>query len=78
MQTLSEFIEVEGNGCTIGPNNFHVKDLTKGKDDCRVRPAWRLHTDLFSQARAGYLEHFDAFLAKAWTRSGVSRSTIRS
>jgi peroxiredoxin len=29
--TLSEFIEVEGNGCTIGPNTFKVSDLTKGK-----------------------------------------------
>ena len=29
--TLSEFIEVEGNGCTIGPNTFKVEDLTKGK-----------------------------------------------
>ena len=29
--TLSEFIEVEGNGCTIGPNTFKVEDLVKGK-----------------------------------------------
>ncbi|MEO8132426.1 MAG: peroxiredoxin [Betaproteobacteria bacterium] len=29
--TLSEFIEVEGNGCTIGPNTFKVSDLTRGK-----------------------------------------------
>jgi peroxiredoxin len=29
--TLSEFIEVEGNGCTIGPNTFKVEDLTRGK-----------------------------------------------
>ena len=29
--TLSEYIEVEGNGCTIGPNTFNVEDLTKGK-----------------------------------------------
>ena len=29
--TLTEFIEVEGNGCTIGPNTFKVEDLTKGK-----------------------------------------------
>jgi len=29
--TLSEFIEVEGNGCTIGPNEFKVDDLVKGK-----------------------------------------------
>ena len=29
--TLSEYIEVEGNGCTIGPNEFKIGDLTKGK-----------------------------------------------
>src|SRR4051812_7719390 len=29
--TLSEFIEVEGNGCTVGPNQFKVEDITKGK-----------------------------------------------
>jgi peroxiredoxin len=29
--TLYEFIEVEGNGCTIGPNAFKVPDLVKGK-----------------------------------------------
>lgn len=28
---LSEFIEVEGNGCSVGPNTFKVEDLTKGK-----------------------------------------------
>ena len=29
--TLSEYIEVEGNGCSIGPNTFKVEDLTKGR-----------------------------------------------
>ena len=29
--TLTEFIEVEGNGCSIGPNPVKVEDLTKGK-----------------------------------------------
>ena len=29
--TLSEFIEVEGDGCTVGPNEFKVDDLVKGK-----------------------------------------------
>ncbi|HEY2629991.1 MAG TPA: peroxiredoxin [Usitatibacter sp.] len=29
--TLQEFIEVEGNGCSIGPNTFKVEDLVKGK-----------------------------------------------
>lgn len=29
--TLSEFIEVESEGCSLGPNTFNVSDLTKGK-----------------------------------------------
>jgi peroxiredoxin len=29
--TLYEFIEVEGNGCSVGPNAFKVQDMVKGK-----------------------------------------------
>jgi peroxiredoxin len=29
--TLSEYVEVESAGCTVGPNAFDVADLTKGK-----------------------------------------------
>ena len=29
--TLSEYIEVETAGCTLGPNEFKVDDLTRGK-----------------------------------------------
>ena len=29
--TLFEYIEVEGNGCSIGPNAFQVADLVRGK-----------------------------------------------
>ena len=29
--TLQEFVEVEGNGCSIGPNTFKVEDITRGK-----------------------------------------------
>jgi peroxiredoxin len=29
--TLQEFIEVEGNGCTLGPNAFDVQKETAGK-----------------------------------------------
>ena len=28
---LSEFVEVETAGCALGPNDFNVEDLTKGK-----------------------------------------------
>ena len=29
--TLYEYVEVEGNGCSIGPNAFQVADLVRGK-----------------------------------------------
>ena len=29
--TLSEYIEVEGGGCTVGPNEFKVGDLARGR-----------------------------------------------
>jgi glutaredoxin/glutathione-dependent peroxiredoxin len=28
---LQEFIEVEGDGCTVGPNNFDIEKTTAGK-----------------------------------------------
>jgi len=29
--TLFEYIEVEGNGCSLGPNAFNVAEATAGK-----------------------------------------------
>ena len=29
--TLHEFVEVEGNGCSIGPNAFDIEKATAGK-----------------------------------------------
>lgn len=29
--TLFEYVEVEGNGCSVGPNAFQVADLVRGK-----------------------------------------------
>ena len=29
--SLQEFIEIEGNGCTLGPNTFDIATLTKGR-----------------------------------------------
>jgi peroxiredoxin len=29
--SLKEFIEVEGDGCSLGPNSFDIATLTKGK-----------------------------------------------
>lgn len=39
--TLFEFIEVEGNGCSVGPNAFKVEEISRGKKSlclaCLVR-----------------------------------------
>ena len=29
--SLQEFVEVEGNGCSIGPNGFDIQKATAGK-----------------------------------------------
>ncbi len=39
--TLTEFIETESEGCSLGPNAFQVADLTRGKTIARLRRAGR-------------------------------------
>ena len=29
--SLTEFVEIEGNGCAIGPNSFDIANETAGK-----------------------------------------------
>ena len=50
---LQEFIEVEGNGCSIGPNSVRRREGERRQDDRDLRPAGRVHADLLGQARAG-------------------------
>ena len=51
--TLSEFIEVEGNGCSVGPNPFTVEALTAGRKVVIFGLPGRVHADLLGAARAG-------------------------
>jgi hypothetical protein len=51
--TLMEYSEVEGNGCSIGPNPVKVKRGHRRQDHRGVRAAGRLHAHLLGQARAG-------------------------
>ena len=39
--TLNEFIEVEGNGCSIGPNSFDIAKETAGNFERGVAVAGR-------------------------------------
>ena len=62
--TLSEFIEVEGNGCSVGPNTFKVEDLTKGKKVVIFGLPGAFTPTCSLNHLPGYLENRDAILAK--------------
>ena len=49
---LQEFVEAETAGCSLGPNTFKVAGHHKRQEDRDLRLAWRIHADLFGQARA--------------------------
>ncbi len=80
--TVSEYIEVEGNGCSIGPNTFKVEDLVKGarKDPAPRSTAYRAFTPTCSA------KHLCRATSRTWTPSkakgvdgcGASPSTTPS
>jgi glutaredoxin/glutathione-dependent peroxiredoxin len=62
--TLTEFVEVEGNGCAIGPNNFKVADLVKGKKIAIFGLPGAYTPTCSAKHVPGYVEHFAALKAK--------------
>ncbi len=62
--TLQEFVEVEGNGCTLGPNSFHVEDLIRGKKIALFGLPGAFTPTCSVKHMPGYLEQHDAFKAK--------------
>lgn len=62
--TLSEFIEVEGNGCSIGPNTFKVEDLTRGKTVAIFGLPGAFTPTCSAKHVPGYLANADALKAK--------------
>jgi glutaredoxin/glutathione-dependent peroxiredoxin len=62
--TLSEFIEVETAGCSIGPNNFKVGDLTKGKKIAVFGLPGAFTPTCSAKHVPGYVNHYDALKAK--------------
>ena len=62
--TLSEFIEVEGNGCTVGPNTFKVEDLTRGKTLAIFGLPGAFTPTCSAKHVPSYLANFDALKAK--------------
>jgi len=62
--TLNEFIEVEGNGCSIGPNAFKVSDLVRGKKILVFGLPGAYTPTCSAQHVPGYLKQHDALKAK--------------
>jgi len=62
--TLFEFIEVEGNGCSVGPNAFKVADLVGGKKIAVFGLPGAFTPTCSAQHVPSYVKHFDALKAK--------------
>jgi len=62
--TLTEFIETETAGCTVGPNAFKVADLVKGKKILMFALPGAFTPTCSAKHVPSYVEHFDAIKAK--------------
>lgn len=62
--TLTEFIEVETAGCTVGPNNFQVADLVKGKTILMFALPGAFTPTCSAKHVPSYVEHAAAIKAK--------------
>ncbi len=62
--TVQEFIEVEGGGCTLGPNTFKVEDLVKGKKIAIFGLPGAFTPTCSAKHVPSYLNNLDALKAK--------------
>jgi peroxiredoxin len=62
--TLQEYIEVEGNGCTLGPNAFHVEEIVRGKKIALFGLPGAYTPTCSAKHVPGYIELHDALKAK--------------
>jgi glutaredoxin/glutathione-dependent peroxiredoxin len=60
---LQEFIEVEGNGCTLGPNTFDVAQLTAGKKIALFALPGAYTPTCSAKHVPGYVANFDKLKA---------------
>ena len=58
--TLSEFVEVEGNGCSLGPNAFDVAKTTAGKTIAIFALPGAFTPTCSAQHVPGYVQNADA------------------
>jgi glutaredoxin/glutathione-dependent peroxiredoxin len=61
--TLQEFVEVEGNGCSIGPNTFDVEKSTAGKTIAIFALPGAYTPTCSAKHVPGYVENADALKA---------------
>jgi len=61
--SLSEFVEVEGNGCTIGPNTFDLEKATAGKKIAVFALPGAYTPTCSAKHVPGYVENADALKA---------------
>lgn len=62
--TLTEFIETQTEGCSVGPNDFKVSDLVKGKKILMFALPGAFTPTCSAKHVPGYVEHHDALKAK--------------
>jgi peroxiredoxin len=62
--TLTEFVEVEGNGCSVGPNAFKTSDLVKGKKIAIFGLPGAFTPTCSARHVPSYVEHYEALRAK--------------
>jgi peroxiredoxin len=60
---LQEFIEVEGNGCSVGPNSFDIEALTKGKKIALFALPGAFTPTCSAKHVPGYVANFDQLKA---------------
>jgi len=61
--SLSEFVEVEGNGCSIGPNSFDLAKATAGKKIAVFALPGAYTPTCSAKHVPGYVENADALKA---------------
>ena len=61
--SLSEFVEVEGNGCSIGPNSFDLEKATAGKKIAVFALPGAYTPTCSAKHVPGYVENAEAFKA---------------
>ncbi len=61
--TLQEFIEVEGNGCSVGPNTFEIEKATAGKTIAVFGLPGAFTPTCSAKHVPGYVEQADALKA---------------